>query len=60
MTSFHRDRMKATQLSEPLPHLSVDLIKATSDEHIAAIAMLRACSFYVVPAERSFAGMFRC
>lgn len=50
--------MKATQLSEQLPHLPVELINAASDEHITAIAMLRACSFYVVPAERSFAGMF--
>lgn len=54
--SFHQDRMKATQLSAQLPHLSVDCIDVTSDEFITSIAMLRACSFYVVPAERSFAG----
>eukprot|EP00892_Ulva_mutabilis_P007501 jgi/Ulvmu1/5122/UM021_0139.1 len=54
--NFHQDRMKATTLVAPMPHLSVDIINASTDEELESIAMLRACSFYVVPAERSFAG----
>ena len=48
--------MKASHLTEPRARLAVDVIKAISDEHLACIAMLRACSFYIVPEERSFAG----
>ena len=47
--------MKASTTQEKAPPLSVHTRDALEAE-FEAVAMLRACSFYVVPPERSFAG----
>lgn len=51
--------MKASPTQEKAPLLAVHVRDAVEGE-FDAVAMLRACSFYVVPPERSFAGMAVC
>lgn len=51
--------MKASTTLERVPPLTVEIGEALEEE-FDAVAMLRACSFYVVPPERSFAGKHAC
>lgn len=57
-STFHQDRLQATDKSNTLEHTPMDLkIKiAEEDEELQAASWLRALSFYAYPPERKFAG----
>lgn len=53
---FHQQRLKATNLTEKLRPVSVEVSTATATHELKAAALLRAQSFYVYPPDRQFAG----
>lgn len=57
-STFHQDRLQATEKTNTLEHTPMELIIkiAEEDEELQAASWLRALSFYAYPPERKFAG----